>query len=219
MKKLVLIMSVMALFLFNCSSEDSATIDIQNVSDTQDVFTEQVNEIISNVEFQDMMTTQMHQRDGNEGNGVFVIQNPFSFIMGQMVDGKILFIGSFEDQYIAFMPNGTARFFAHSNNPLGAVVNLATFSTDYSNDCYDDPTGHFNSNVIGTYTEVVFPFGTVYFMDELQSASVMNGHTEVSDAQPIYNDIFEQIGCTDATEYKTLRVRPDGDGGSTITLR
>ena len=55
--------------------------------------------------------------------------------------------------------------------------------------------------------------------DENSSATSGNGHSKVSDAQPIYDwDTFEQIGCSDATIYKTIKIKGNEGKGFSISL-
>lgn len=207
MKNLIMIFCI-AIFAFSCSDEtlnESPNLDqSKEVNDMSNT----INDIVQNEEFLSVIANQSSLRNSENGNGVFVIENNFSIIFGiQTDDNKVLFLGPDPgDDYIAFLPNGNTRFFANSSNPTAFVLDLNTFTLAYSNNCYEDKSGRFNASVTGTFTESELPFGTVYFIDEVQSAEVMNGHTNVNDAMMQFDEEGLPMGCSEATVEKRLRV-------------
>jgi hypothetical protein len=207
MKNSILIIAL-ALFTFSCSNESLEETPNLNVSINQNEMAKTINQLTDNQEFKSLLQNESNQRRGENGNGVFVVDNGFTIIFGFVTDdNKVVFLGpDTADDYIALLPNGNARFFAHSSNPIAFVLDLNTFSMTYSNDCYDNKTGRFNASVTGTFVEFDFPFGTVYFIEEAQTAEVMNGHTKVNDAMMEFDEFGEPIGCSEATDEKTLRV-------------
>ena len=76
-----------------------------------------------------------------------------------------------------------------------------------THDCIENARGTLNTSVTGTYETLVLPFGTIYFIDQASTANIFTGHCEVSDAQPIFDENFEIVDCTEATDYKTVRIR------------
>ena len=209
MKKSILIMSIMAFVAFGCSNEGVEIMD-QNLAERDGQVFGLIKEVSSNQEFRNLMNSRLQQRssNANNGNGVMVIENGFTIIFGVQDGDNVYFLGpNVADDYIAFMPNGTARFFAHSSNPIAFVLDLTTFSTSFSNGCMEGTTGRLNASVSGTYELLELPFGNIYFIDQPSTADVLVGHSEVSDAQPIYDEEWNQTGCTDATDYKTMRLK------------
>lgn len=214
MKNSILFMFIFTLFIVGCSNEEVNELQDQNLETN---FSTLIEDITSNSEFRDLLNNSTAQlRNENNGNGVMVIDNGFSIIFGILDGMTVYFLGSSaSDDYIAFLPNGQARFFAHSSDPLAFVLDLNTFSTTYSSDCLDNQNGRVNASVTGTYSLTQFPFGDVYFIDETSTADVLVGHARVNDAMPIFDEeTFEQIGCTEVTDSKTLRVRRISNGNS-----
>ena len=209
MKKTIFILSIFTLFMMGCSDETVENIDNQNLElNRESAASDLMKEVINSPEFNEMFNSSSSLARNNGDNGIMVIENGFTIIFGIQEGTNVYFLGAnASDDYIAFMPNGTARFYVHSSRPTAFVLDLSTFSTSYSNTCLEGRTGQFNASVRGTYEVSEFPFGTVYFIDELSSADVMVGHSRVSDAQAIYDEDFNFTGCTDATDYKTLRLR------------
>lgn len=213
MKNSILIMFILTLFIVGCSNEDVTEQQDQNIAEIQ--ISTLINDISSSSDFRDLLNNRAQLRNENSGNGVIVIDNGFSIIFG-IQDGMTVYLlgASAADDYIAFLPNGQARFFAHSSDPFGFVLDLTTFSATYSTDCVDNQNGRVNASVTGTYTLTQFPFGDVYSIEETSTTDVLVGHARVNDAMTMYDEDFNPIGCSDVTDSKTLRVRRIINGNS-----
>lgn len=217
MKNSILSMAIIALMAFGCSNESITESRDQNLTiKNKSGFTEN---IIKGLEADEafrnffISNSNINQRKNGE-NGVMLLTDGYNLGYGAS-DGNNLFIISGTGS-IEALPNGRAKFSVHTNNASAAVIDLATFSTLFSSDCIDGPTGTFNYNLISEYEVVIFEpipglIFTFYSPTYVNaSAEVANGHCNMSDAQPIFDNNFEMVGCSDATEYKTIRLNRSG---------
>ncbi|WP_191859384.1 CBM20 domain-containing protein [Hanstruepera ponticola] len=208
MKNSILIIA-MALFTFSCNTEELSEPIEQNITleNTRNL-SENIKILQSSSEFREFIASGDLER--NTGNGIMLLDDGFNLSYAANTGESLYIIGGTGS--IEAMPNGRARFSIHTNNPSAAVIDLATFSTTYSSDCVEGPLGTFNYNFISEYEVVVFePIpGLVFtlYMPTGENASneSANGHCKVSNAQAMYDENFEFIGCTEATEYKTMRL-------------
>ena len=187
MKNSIFILSIMAIFALSCSKESVDTFEDQNLEfRTENHMVSLMNNLTSSPEFMNRVNN-VQARNNDNGNGLMVIQESWGLAWG-ILDGSNLYIlGSGDgDGSIVELPNGEARFSAHSTNPSAAVLDFNTFATTYSSDCIENPIGTVNTNVTGTYETLVLPFGTIYFLDQASSANVFTGHCEVSDLSLIH---------------------------------
>jgi hypothetical protein len=213
MKKLLSIIGVVALISFSCSNED-APIDLTNLS--QENQAKMIMFLKSN-QFKDYISTKNKQSNdqskiaGKQGNnGIMVLVSPYGFGISSFnpQTGNFKYIGG-DAGSIEKLPNDRAKFSVHTNNP-----SAFDSSENLSSSCVDGPLGTFNFSVICDYTVEVYDFGewgvfTFYNMtDENSSATSINGHCKISDAQEMIDwDTYESLGCTEATVYKTMRVK------------
>lgn len=208
MKNSILIIAL-ALFTFSCNTEELSEPIEQNITleNTRNL-SENIKILQSSSEFREFIASGDLER--NTGNGIMLLDDGFNLSYAANTGESLYIIGGTGS--IEAMPNGRARFSIHTNNPSAAVIDLATFSTTYSSDCVEGPLGTFNYNFISEYEVVVFePIpGLVFtfYMPTGENASneSANGHCKVSNAQAMYDENFEFIGCTEATEYKTMRL-------------
>lgn len=225
MKKQVLIIGVLALFMFSCSNEEATNFEEANLKFEKQ---SEMTKFLKSEEFKDYLSTKKKESNdlskiaaNSSDNGKMILQSPWdlSFASFNFQTGEFILIGG--NGKIEKLPNGRAKFSVHTNNP-SAFHSSEIF---LSNDCIDGPSGTFNFNVICDYTVEVYDFGewgifTFYSMtDENSSATSGNGHCKVSDAEAIYDwDTFEKLGCTDATIYKTIKVKGNEGKGFSILL-
>ena len=212
MKNSIFTMAFIALFAVSCDKEEAAEVQVQNATaEKKSSFAETVSRLAADEEFRDFISSENYQRN-NGSNGLMVID---SWNLGYTsFNNGILTIISGEGT-IQALPNGRARFSIHTNNPSGAVIDFSNFSTLYSSDCVTGPLGTFNYNYISEYE--VFTFGeapfifTFYFPTGVNaSAQTANGHCNVNNSTPTYNDDWEIIGCGVATENKTIQLQQNG---------
>ena len=211
MKNLVLIMTI-ALFAFSCSSEEISGPIEQNVTlENSRNLSEKIEILQSNPEFREFINSRQHQR--SNGNGIMLLQDGFDLSYAASTGESLYFIGGLGS--VEAMPNGRARFSIHTNTPSAAILSLATFETTHSSDCIEGPLGTFNYNFISEYVVEVFePIPGLVFTfyiptGENASNETANGHCSISDAQPMFDENFEFTGCTEATEYKIMRISPN----------
>ena len=216
-----LVIIVLALFTFSCSTEEVSEPIDQNVNlERNTSLSESIEILKSSSEFREFITSRQYQR--NNDNGIMLLTDGYNLSFAANTGESLYIIGGMGS--IEAMPNGRARFSIHTNNPSAAILDLATFSTTYSSDCLEGSLGTFNYNYISEYVVEVFePIPGLVFTTYIPtgvnaSRESVNGHCEISDAQTMFDENFEFIGCTDATEYKTMRIRPNGNVGAIITL-
>jgi len=211
MKNLVLIMTI-ALFAFSCTSEEISEPIEQNVTlENSRSLSETLEILQSSPEFREFITSRQFQR--NSGNGVMILNDGYNLSYAASTDESLYLIGG--EGSIEAMPNGRARFSIHTNNPSASILSLATFETVYSSDCLEGSLGTFNYNYISEYIVeefepvpgLVFTFYTP--TGENASNQTVNGHCTISDAQPMFDENFEFTGCTEASDYKVMRIRPN----------
>jgi len=213
MKNKFLIMSIMTLIFFGCTTSEIET----QIEDTANL-----SVILSNKEFQNAVSNKLDVKIGNDkftstsrgqnkGNGVVVVQSVFQTIYFFFTDqGPIIFGADNGPDSVKILPTGLAQFSTKSSSPICAVLDSG-FNTIYSNDCLERRTGHLNVNVITAVDIVEFPFGTGYFpkieVDENgnpifydKTANIFKAtNVKVNDQQVILDENFEPIGCTEAT--------------------
>lgn len=211
MKNLVLIFTL-ALFTISCSTEEVSEPIEQNVNLEKNTnLTESLNIIQSDSQIMEFINSSQTHR--NNGNGVMLLDDGFNLSYLANTGDYFYIIGGAGS--IEAMPDGRARFSIHTNSPSAAVISLPFFETTYSSDCIEGPLGAFNYNYISEYEEVVFePIPGMVFTfyvptGENASNETVNGHCNMSDAQAMFDENFEFTGCTEATEYKTMRIRPN----------
>jgi len=225
MKKLLSIIGIVALISFSCSNEETSN-DLNASSDKSS----EMIMFLKSDQFKDYLSSKNKQSNGqskiagkNGNNGLMVLASQWGIGLASFNFETGVFTGiGGDDGSIVKLPNDRAKFSVHTNNPW------AFYSSDTSylnSDCIDGQRGTFNFNVICDYTVEVYDFGewgvfTFYnITDENSSATSMNGHCKVSDAEPIIDwDTFEQIGCGEATIYKTIRVKGNDLKGFSLSL-
>lgn len=220
MKNSIVIMALIGLIIFSCDKDEVADMTDQSTSIEKDThLTDALSKLVLNEDFRNILTRRYRS---NGDHGVMLLDDGFNLSYAAFDGENIYFIGG--EGTIQAMPNGRAKFSVHTNEPSAAVLNLSTFTTTYSSDCINGPLGTFNYNYISEYETMVFEpipglIFTFYMPTGVRaSAEVANGHCTISDAQPSFSDFGEFLGCSDASEYKTMRLTPDGDGGSTISM-
>ena len=229
MKKQVLIIGVLALFMFSCSNEEATNFEESNLKLEKKSSASSLNKLLKSEKFKDYLLTKSKQNidlskgNGSESNGLMILSDGYNVGFGGFSPDwtSIMLIGG--TGTIEKMPNGKAKFSVHTNSPDAFFLDFYTWSGVQS-DCVDSPRGSFNYNFISEYTVEVWDWdGTIFTFytptGENSSASSGNGHCKVSDALPIYDwDTFEQIGCSDATIYKTIKIKGNEGKGFSISL-
>jgi len=225
MKKQVLIIGVLALFMFSCSNEEATNFEESNLKFEKK---SEMTKFLKSEEFKNYLSTKNKQSNdlskiagNNSDNGKMILQSPWGIAFGAInfQTWEMVFIGG--DGKIEKLPNGRAKFSVHTNNPW------AFHSSDISlsSDCVDGPLGTFNYSLISEYTVEVIDFGGGFVFTfytptgENSSAESGNGHCKVSDAQPIYDyETWEMLGCSEATIYKTIKIKGNEGKGFSISL-
>lgn len=214
MKNSILLLFVVSLLAFSCSNEAVDNVEDQNLELSNSSRMADLSQKLFEIpEIRDLFSTNAMQRNNGE-NGVMILQDQWGIFYGAMNNNMLYLIGG--DGSIDLLPNGRARFRVHTNNPSAAVLDFSTFSTTYSSDCIEGPLGAFNYNYISEYIVEVFePIPGLVFTfytptGENASNETRNGHCNVSNAQAMFDENFEFIGCTDATDYKVMRLGPSG---------
>lgn len=236
MKKQVFIVAVLALFSFSCSTEDSTDIIDNNVSlEKETSLSKSVNILYESKEFKSYLNEKFVQKNAqrnvqskssNNEHGIMILESNYNLGFGGFdpATGTFVVIGGLGK--IEKMPNGKAKFSVHTNNPEAGY-----FGPDFnfSSDCIDGKRGVLNFNFVSEYIVNVFePIPGLVFTSyiptgENSSAESGNGHCKISDAQPLFDENFEFIGCSDMTEIKTMKVtgnrNANGEGkGFSITV-
>lgn len=214
MKNSILLLFVVSLLTFSCSNETVDNVEDQNLDlNKSGYMNDLAQKLFNSQELRNLVLSNQLQRNNGE-NGVMILQDQWGIFYGAMDNNMLYLIGG--DGSIDLLPNGRARFRVHTNNPSAAVLDFSTFSTTYSSDCIEGPLGAFNYNYISEYLVEVFePVPGLVFTfytptGENASAETANGHCNVSNAQAIFDENFEFTGCTDATDYKVMRLGPSG---------
>lgn len=211
MKNLVLIFTL-ALFALSCSTEEVSEPIDQNVNlNRNSSLAESINIIQNNSDIMEFINSNQFQR--NDGNGVMILDDGYNLFYFANTGDNLYLMGGAGS--IEALPNGRARFSIHTNSPSAVVISLPFFETAYSSDCVEGPLGTFNYNYISEYEEVVFePIPGLIFTfyvptGEHASNETRNGHCNMSNAQAMYDENFEFTGCTEATDYKVMRISPN----------
>ncbi|TYA54773.1 hypothetical protein [Formosa maritima] len=210
MKNSILIIFVLALLLSGCSKEDVSEVQEVNTFNKAVELNKLIEKTFQSEAFRSAigMDKNGQFRNNENSNGVVVVEDGTFFIMG-IFEGTTLYLFAedWSDDFVALMPNGNARFFAHSNNPIAAVLDLSGVNPPLNNSCIEGRIGRLNANLVASSYDVTeLPSGTIYTINEASSASVLVGHSEVSNAQ-LFTPPGEDPYCTDATVYKTLHGR------------
>jgi hypothetical protein len=229
MKKHVLIIGVLALLSFSCSTEDVAKSQESNLSLKEP---SSMNKILSSAEFKDYLNTTYLQKNtqnktsskGNN-NGLMILSDGFNVSFAAIIDWSS-FIAISGEGTIEKLPNGKAKFSVHTNSPDAFYLDFSTWS-QLSSGCVDSPLGSLNYNYISEYDTDSYEHWltgeliTIYFpTGENSSTESGNGHCRVSDATMVYNDDFtEIIDCGEATFYKTIKLTGNGKKGFTLSLK
>ena len=216
MKKTILLLFAVSFFTFNCSNEDAMEVNDQNINlDKSISMADLARKLNESREFKNFISSNNHLRS-NQGNGQFngLIQlSEYNLSYFAFDDTGFYLIGG--EGSVEEMPNGKAKFSIHTNSPSAAVLDTS-FTTVYSSDCIEGPLGTFNYNYISDYIVEVFePVPGLVFTfytptGENASAESRSGHCNMSDAQAMFDENFEFTGCTDATDYKVMRLGPSG---------
>ncbi|WP_223033744.1 hypothetical protein [Hanstruepera marina] len=211
MKNSILIIAL-ALFAFSCNTEEISEPIEQNVTlENSRSLSETIEILQSSPEFREFINSRQYQR--NNGNGIMLLQDGYNLSYAANTGESLYIIGGLGS--IEAMPNGRARFSIHTNSPSAAIISFPSFETAYSSDCVEGQLGTFNYNFISEYVVEVFePIPGLVFTfyiptGENASNETANGHCRISDAQPMFDENFEFTGCTEATEYKTMRISPN----------
>jgi hypothetical protein len=226
MKKLLSIIGIVALISFGCSNEDATNFEEANLKLEKKSSASSLNKLLKSEKFKDYLLTKSKQNNDQSkanGNGLMILSDGYNVGFGGFSPDwtSIMLIGG--TGTIEKMPNGRAKFSVHTNSPDAFFLDFYTWSGVQS-DCVDSPRGSFNYNFISEYTVEVWDWdGTIFTFytptGENSSASSGNGHCKVSDALPIYDwDTFEQIGCSDATDTKTIRLKGNAQKGYSISM-
>ena len=225
MKKLLSIIGIVALISFSCSNEDATQFPEANLKLEKP---SEMMKFLKSDSFKEYLQTKGKQNmslskaNGNE-NGLMILSDAYNVGFGAIGPGfsSMIFIGG--TGTIEKMPNGRAKFSAHTNSPDAFFIDFNS-GESVSSDCMDSPRGSFNYNFISEYIVDIWDWdGTIFTFytptGENSSASSGNGHCNVSDAQPIYDwDTFEQLGCSDATVSKTISLKGNDRKGYTISM-
>ena len=228
MKKHVLIMSIMTLIVFGCSTKESEDILETNLELSS---TKMLQNLVDNEDFRayfnpksNRSSTANLKSNGNNGNGVMFIEDGQGgfWLIGIRDDngtpddesddftGKLLLLGGNSGD-IQVLPNGKAKAHSSSNNVFCGVIDLTDFSS-LSNDCYD-VKGHFNLKITGTLVEIEDPWGTFYFINEDSLFLHANNITVSNETVTYDEETGEPLYCNgDATVEKSVSVNLTGDG-------
>lgn len=225
MKKLLSIIGIVALISFGCSNEEATEFPESNLKLQKQ---SEMMKFLKSDSFKEYLQTKskqnlsLYKANGNE-NGLMILSDGYNLSFAAFAPDWTSFIYIGGTGTIEKMPNGKAKFSVHTNSPDAGSIDFGTWS-GVSSDCVDSPRGSFNYNFISEYTVEVWDWdGTIFTFytptGENSSATSANGHCKVSDAEAIYDwDTFEKLGCTDATIYKTIRIKGNDQKGFKIIL-
>lgn len=222
MRKHVLMLSLMTIFILSCSQNDEkTTLEPVNGVFTKSSFNKQIEELTTNAEFKNIISKRFNstnlksgKQSNNQGNGAFLVQNSLGWLWVVFADGKMIYIWASEREPLTILPNGSAHFQYKSKGPTCKIFDEENFNTLYSNESYDVKTGDFVSNFISTYWKLELGPFTLYFPEQLQSSSVLKMNTTVNNSFPIEDENFNWIGWTDATVEKNVSIKTVEVGNS-----
>lgn len=223
MRKHVIMLSLLTIFILGCSQNEERTVtEPVNSVLTQAAFKKQVESLTTNVAFKKAISDRLNTsnlKTNNQDNGALVVQNNLGLIFSFFGNGKIIFVGSSEIGTLKILPNGLAHFQVKTNGP-----NCVIFDTNWNllysnaNECNEVRTGDFFCNIISAYEKFDLTFGgeilSYYYPTELQSSSVLKMNTTINNAFPVYDVVGDWISCTDATEEKNINVQYVNVGNS-----
>ncbi|WP_053972414.1 hypothetical protein [Mangrovimonas sp. ST2L15] len=204
MKNSILLLFVLSVITFSCSDEgvnDSIEQDL-NLGKSN-YMVELTNRLSESQEFKEIIADRQLQKKG-EGNGLGLLSDGYSLTYFAITEEELIFIGGLGT--IQQMPNGKAKFSIHTTDPSGAILSIATFMSTHTSTCVDGPQGTFNYNLISEYEELeLFPGYILYLPTGVNaSAESANGHCNVNNAVPIYDETYTWVGCTDPTDSKVI---------------
>jgi len=230
MKKQVLIIGVLALFMFSCSNEEATNFEESNLKlEKEGSLAITMKQLLSNVEFQNKLnkTFKVNEfsKGQDNGGGAIFVESRFGSNYGFPTSEGIYWLSSsnVEDQ-IKLMPDGTAKFSTKSKNPSASLTDW-NWNTIYSNDCIENKTGTFIANLRASYfsfTIDIFdpvtwePTGetvTLYFADlgntPYNSAFVIEGsNIKINNATSSFDyETWETLCNDDATEEHNLFIK------------
>lgn len=218
MRKHLFMVSLLTLFILSCSQNDeTTTTEPVNSVLAKTSFKKQVENLTTNVAFKNLILNRFNPSNlksgklsNNQSNGAFVVQYNLNLSFGFFKDGNLIFVGSTEPGTLRILPNGLAHFQYKTTAPYCDIVD-ANWNTLYSNYCYEVGTGEFFLNFISAYEKFEFEWGgeitTIYFPTDLQSSTVLKMNTTVNNAFQVYDEDWNWIGCTDATEEKNVTIK------------
>ncbi|MFH6768704.1 hypothetical protein V8G56_08155 [Gaetbulibacter aquiaggeris] len=232
MKKQVLIILGLALLSFSCSTEEVIKSQESITSlEAQVSLSSSMSKLLKNDKFKDYLNNKNSQlnlknattvKAGNQG--LMILSDGYNVGFGAIASDFSSFMVIGGTGTIEKLPNGKAKFSVHTNSPDAFTLDFSTWS-GLSSDCVDAPRGSFNYSFISEYiVEVWEPEPGLIFTfytptGESSSATSANGHCRVSDAEAIIDwDTFEQIGCSEATIYKTISIKGNATKGFKISL-
>lgn len=210
MKKHVLLMSIMALFIFSCDSAESELQTPKDISLTSQ-FLQNTNLVDNGI-----MSRKANSKNENS-NGVIVVEGggAFSNFIGFFAFPYLVFVydlnedGSPEPMVdVKIFNDDKAQFTANINRPIVEISNLITGEIVYSNICDDKKIGHLQVNWIASYDVLDFGFGPMYFANP-EGATTTNNlqlSAKVNDSFVLTNPETGEGDCNEATSTRNIKL-------------
>ena len=204
MKKRVLLVSIMALFIFGCNTSETET----QIDDP----TSAMKELIQNPDFQNAINSSAalrseNSKDENNGNGVMIADTGlFQFFIFSTPDNIIFSYAPDGNFFVKVMSEDKAQFFVRTNEPHYEILD-PDWNFMYSNLCDEKKVGHLNVNLTSGYDFLDFgPDFQLYFpAPPFTSANILTASGKVNDAAQIINE-FGEIECNEPTLEMKLSI-------------
>ncbi|MFC4721328.1 hypothetical protein ACFO5O_03260 [Geojedonia litorea] len=221
MKKHVMLMSLMALFFFGCSTSETESIQEPNLSFSH---SKVVTDLITNSDFTSYLKTKSKEskfynsRSSNSnGNGVVFVEGggAFSNFVGIVAFPYLVLVYDLNDVDfpeplidVKVFDENRAQFTANVKRPGVEISNLFTGDIMYSNICDDKKIGHLQINVIAPYDVLDFGFGPMYFPNgpEAMTSNNLQLSARVNDSFVLTNPETGEGECYDANNTKNIKL-------------
>lgn len=210
MKKHVLLVSMMALFIFCCDSAETELQTPKDISLTSQFL--QSTKLVDN----GIMSRKANSKNENN-NGVIVVEGggAFSNFIGFITFPYIVVAydlnvdGSPEPMVdVKIFNEDKAQFTANINGPSVEISNLITGEIVYSNICDEKKIGHLQVNWIASYDVLDFGFGPIYFANSGDATTTNNLQlsAKVNDSFVLTNPETGDGDCNGATSTRNIKL-------------
>lgn len=224
MKKHFMIMPLLALFIFGCSSPDEK-VEFDNETLVSESFLEKTD--FNNIRNQ---VSKMASSKNSNNNGVMFFEKAgaFSNFLGFFNFPELILIYKLNDEGnpdplidVKVFDDNKAQFSANIRDPYVEVSNLITGEILYSNLCNEKKTGHLHINWTAPYSVIDFGFGPLFMSGDPMESSTPNNlqlSVKIDDGFVLTNPDTGEGDCTEVsseTNLKIISIGRDNNMGQT----